>query len=197
MTTDPAPVQTPPAKPRRPTVLDLLPEGIPDPGPLITQDEAIDRMRRLGVEADADDLRYWVYAGVLPRPVRRWHEGATRALWPTAIVRAVEELRALQRRGITLDQIAPQVRRRLVAEMVKRSSAPYGDKVDAVLALDRPLADLALPPFVVDALAELADSRAGLTGVPTRDVKIAITGTDGRRTEYTMTPAADGSWTVR
>ena len=59
----------------------------------------------------ADNIRYWQKAGILPAPIKRWHDGATRAIYPTIFaVVVIWELLELKRLGYTLQQIAPRIR---------------------------------------------------------------------------------------
>jgi hypothetical protein len=58
-----------------------------------------------------DTLRYWQKIGVLPHPVRRWHNGATRSLYPKVpAAMAMIDVLSLQDDGFTLQQIAPRLR---------------------------------------------------------------------------------------
>lgn len=66
-----------------------------------------------GERVTADTIRYWQKAGVLPQPVKRWHEGATRALYPFPYAfMAIITVLDLQKKGYTLQQIAERLRRR-------------------------------------------------------------------------------------
>lgn len=93
----------------RSTWRDCLPPDAPVPAELFTREQLLTQLKRWRVEATEADLRYWEYEGVLPRPVRQWHEGAVRALYPAWFVPLVQHLRALQRRGLTLDEIAARM----------------------------------------------------------------------------------------
>lgn len=66
----------------------------------------------LGVSApvSASDLRFWEYTGVLPRPVRQWKDGATRALYPLWYAMLVRRLREFQKHGLTLKELPPRMR---------------------------------------------------------------------------------------
>lgn len=81
---------------------------------LVTADELLDILERVlepGAAPNIDKLRYWQRAGVLPHPVRRWHDGATRALYPKqAATLAITELLTYQLNGFTLQQIGPMLR---------------------------------------------------------------------------------------
>ncbi|MDQ3540812.1 MAG: hypothetical protein M3440_09005, partial [Chloroflexota bacterium] len=66
---------------------DWMPEGAPDP-PLLSHDELIQELRNRGVEVTAATLEHWRRNGVVPRPVRRHHNGKTRPTYPSWIVPA-------------------------------------------------------------------------------------------------------------
>lgn len=66
-----------------------------------------------GEEVSPDTVRYWQRVGVLPQPVKRWHEGATRALYPAPYAfLAIFAVLDLQDMGFTLQQIGGRLRRR-------------------------------------------------------------------------------------
>ncbi len=58
---------------------DALP---PAPEELITSDQLLAKMERLGPAVNRRTLRNWEHAGVLPAPIRRRWGGATRGLYP-------------------------------------------------------------------------------------------------------------------
>ncbi len=115
-----------PAKPKQQTWLDLLPQGTPEPL-LITRDELIGALRERGVDVNEVTLVYWEREGILPRPIRRRHAGAPRALYPVYAINAVEHLRQLQDAGRTLDQIAPLMRTWALAQVDWRD--PLGESL--------------------------------------------------------------------
>ncbi len=100
-----------PPKTTRETWSDIAPEY----HDLVTMDELLAFLSRAhGCEnVTADTIRYWQKIDVLPQPVKRWHDGATRALYPReAAFMAIIEILDLQERGYTLRQIGPRLRRR-------------------------------------------------------------------------------------
>lgn len=99
-----------PTTPDRETWDDWLPPNTPSADRLLTRDKLVAELHKFGVKADANDFRFWESVGVLPRPIRRWHDGATRTLYPKTAMTVVMELRELQERGYTLKQIAPRLR---------------------------------------------------------------------------------------
>lgn len=99
------------AKTRRETWLDWKTEGQRfEAGPPITRDELVEKVRALGFRVSSDDLRFWETSGILPSAVKRWHEGATRAVYPQWMVAAVVSLRDYQGKGLSLDEIAQRLR---------------------------------------------------------------------------------------
>lgn len=85
--------------------------GIPDPL-LLTRAEVLDEAQRLGLDVDERDLRYWEAEGILPRPLRRHYQGATRAVYPSWYIDLIYKLRRLQGYNLSLKEL-PQ---RLQAE---------------------------------------------------------------------------------
>jgi DNA-binding transcriptional MerR regulator len=106
---------------------DWMPEDAPDP-PLLSHDELIQELRNRGVEVTAATLEHWRRNGVVPRPVRRHHNGKTRPTYPSWIVPAVAHLRQLQESGRTLEEIAPVMR------AWAHSSVAWDDPLAGVLA---------------------------------------------------------------
>ncbi len=79
--------------------------------PLVTRAELLNTLDRLGLnDINERALRFWETKGVLPAPVRRRFNGATRALYPPWMVNLVFSLRHLQARGFALDALPLQMR---------------------------------------------------------------------------------------
>jgi DNA-binding transcriptional MerR regulator len=77
-----------------------------------TLDELLAYLERLDVAGvTADNIRYWTKAGIIPVPTKRWHNGATRALYPiTSAALAINELLELKGLGYSLEQIRTRLR---------------------------------------------------------------------------------------
>lgn len=130
----------------------------------VTLDHLTTLLASLGVTAD--QVRYWQKAGVLPQPVKRWHEGATRALYPHPYTyMAVAEIQDLQERGYTLQQIATRLRTRFRAWNLGNSEFPGWQKE----------AD------------QLADEFSKLTGNTVDQVRIVFVDEDGSEDTYGYT----------
>lgn len=88
----------------------------------VTRDQLIDLIAprlRPGETVNTATLRHWEGIGVTPQPVRRWHEGATRALYPRPYAAlAIFTILAMQSEGYSLAQIAARIRGRLKANYV-------------------------------------------------------------------------------
>jgi len=76
----------------------------------MTRDELIGRLIAVGVDVDEGDLRFWEYHGVLPRAVKKWHDGANRVFYPRWMIATVARLRALQDNGVPLRDIGHRLR---------------------------------------------------------------------------------------
>ncbi len=83
--------------------------GAPPPR-LLTRAELLALAERVGLAVDERTLRYWESLGLLPGPVRRRHQGATRAIYPAWQLPLIFLVRLSQAMGETLDQIAPHLR---------------------------------------------------------------------------------------
>jgi len=61
-----------------------LPPGSPEPelDDLITREELLEEIRAVPMRMSESTLRLRESQGILPRPMRRWRDGATRALYP-------------------------------------------------------------------------------------------------------------------
>ncbi len=162
---------------RRETWRDWAP-GAPEPptNELLTRAELLEMLRRRRVKATEADLRYWEYAGVLPRPVRQWHNGAVRAVYPPWFFGLVRQLRQLQRQGYPLDAIGPQVRAYVRATLVPTDAPPS----------PRPWSreNITLAPELTRALEHLADEHARITGSPTTRIVVDVFNERGDHTQY-------------
>lgn len=139
---------------------DTWSDWFPDARPRWTIDGFIKILERMGVDCDATTLRYWQTKGVIPHPVKRWTGTSTQALYPTIAAGFIHELRELQQRGFTLDEIAARLRG-LAATM--REPDPIG-----------------LTPAIVEA----AQRQAQLTGVPVSRVEVTFIDDAERRATY-------------
>jgi len=91
---------------------DWLPDGVPDPPAeeLLTRDQVLAVLRRRRVKVTETAIQSWEKHGILPQPVRRWHNGAVRAIYPRWYPHLVQQLRSLQREGYPLAAIGRQLR---------------------------------------------------------------------------------------
>jgi len=92
-------------QPKRETWLEWVP-GSPELNldALLSREEII-ALLNVGDEVSETSLRYWESCGVLPQPVRRRKNGATRALYPLWYAALVRRLREYQTRGFTLEEL--------------------------------------------------------------------------------------------
>ena len=182
----------------RETWLAWLPPGTATPAELLTRDELLARLGRWDVDASESDLRYWEYVGALPRPVRRWHRGATRAVYPSWYPALVRQLRALQRGGLRLEEIGPRLR----AHMRLLLTRPADGEPDTADAIDRRLRQhapawasapehIAMTAELVAALEEFAQLHERFRDVPVARVEVHVIGADGRAVRYPLPIAPD------
>jgi len=184
-----------PTKPKRETWRDWMPDGSAEPERLFTRDEVVAMIEGRHVAGtspvSAGDLRYWEGLGILPHPIRRWHDGAGRALYPSWHALFAQQVRLLQRSGYSLDEIKPRIR------ALARIRLGYGTAdVDEAIQGNAPHPtapeDIHLWRDLVEELERLARWRAHLTGTPTVRVEVHVIGADGRATRYQL-PVAPSS----
>ncbi len=127
-----------PAKPKQETWLDILLPSTPEPL-MISREELLGTLQARGVDVNDITIVFWEKSGTLPRPVRRWHAGAPRAMYPVYAIDAIEHLRQLQAAGHTLEQIAPVMRTWAIAQTDWRDhlSKPINDARDALYEVAR------------------------------------------------------------
>ncbi len=135
-------------------------DWFPDAEPKRTIDGLIELLEHMGVDCDATTLRYWQTKGVLPHPVKRWTGASTQALYPTIAAVFIAELRELQQRGFTLDEIAARLRGHAAT---MREPDPIG-----------------IAPAIVDA----AQRQAELTGTPVKRVEVTFIDDTDQRSTY-------------
>ena len=172
---------------------DWLPKGAPEPDDLLTREEVLDRLRSWSVEATVNDLRYWEYEGILPRAVKRQHDGAVRAVYPEWFPHLVRHLRDLQAEGLTLNQITPRLRThaRLTLAIEQASMSTLArDRAVRIPPWAKQPEDIQLGFDVAAALEKVADAHAKFRGVPVARIEVHVIGTDGRATKYPMPIAA-------
>ncbi len=169
-----------------------MPVGAPEPT-LLTRAQVVQALARRGVKVNESDLRYWEYEGILPRPVRQWHEGAVRAVYPDWYPFLVRRIRALQRQGLSLSEIAPHIR------IHARLWFGY-DQTSRDLELRQHIPpwatvpeDIELTPDLVAALEKFARIHARFRGAPIGRMEVHVIGDDGRSTRYPLPIAPTAS----
>ncbi len=166
-------------KPKRETWRDWQDRAAPAPRPLLTQAELLALLaghEELHPTITKDDLRYWQGRGILPAPVRQWHDGATRAVYPLWYGTLVADLRLLTKTGLRLAELPPILR--AAARQLSRRPEPELPAPGAPPALPRspfweffPLAPLPPPPDLLEHLTEVVKLLAlphalGGVGIP-------------------------------
>ncbi len=122
------------------TWLDWMPPGMtaPPPEELLTRTELLAEIRGVGLDTTPRTLQSWEALGILPRPIRQWHQGAVRALYPRWFVHLVEiAVLTRQRERWSPSQIAEHVRsrtREAVALDVMERMEPIPDGFNTALS---------------------------------------------------------------
>jgi hypothetical protein len=133
---------------------------------LITRDELLDRVQELGVKIHPRTLQILENQGLVPRPIRQWHEGAVRALYAPWVVDLA--MRAYDRRQgrWPLEKARADVR-----DAVKRAIFTYG--------MDR-WGGKGIPLDFTKHLVELARRQESITGRPVPVVEVRFLDADDR-----------------
>jgi len=98
------------------TWIDWIPDDFRDPAialdddELITRDELLRRVRALGPDIHPRTLQVMEKQGLAPRPIRRWHEDAVRALYAPWVVEIVTRAHDLRRQRLSKDEALEHVR---------------------------------------------------------------------------------------
>ncbi len=134
----------------------------PEPTTLYTRDE-IAEMASVVDKISGNDIRHWEYQGVLPRSIRRGHDGVTRAVYPDWYAHLARMVRQLQRQGLSLADIRPRVR----------------EQAQRIIHMDLIVEPLDIPDDIEAALNVLAHRTADQAGSPVREIVVSITLEDG------------------
>ncbi len=193
------------SKPRRQTWREWQSPDMPEPARLYTRDQTLGRIKRLGIKAKLSDIRYWESLGVLPGPVRQWHEGAVRGLYPGWYIALVYFLRRLQSLKIDLDHAGRILddKKRHLPGMLSLAPAQYNLETDQGLremcvALDTIVSNYAAgnewapSQTLVRDLGRLTRYQEQL-GTPVERVEVRVIPADGRNPliAYEFRPSKD------
>ncbi len=160
-----------PPKAKRETWEDWLPPGASQPLNVITRDELIRRVRETGAELDSRDLIFWETEGVLPRPRKRWHDGAVRALYPEWAIYFVVTLRELQGAGHSLREISTLLRRKFHLSLATGAYNEIDSTETSTIIFH--------PEAFITALAAYARHHAGQVGREVARAQVTLFDKDG------------------
>jgi len=164
---------------------------------LVTRDELVEHVRARGADVRADNIRSWEHLGILPQGVRRWHNGATRTLYPdTYMVPLILRLRELQRVGVPLAAIAPELRDQFLRESMTRKIVDDAEATEVKKEAIRSLLRRGLPGYIVDALSTVASFWESANASPTVRMDLSIHSEEGTHVDYSLHRTPDGRWSV-
>jgi len=157
-------------KAKRETWRDWLPRDAEEPRveTLLTREALRAQLARRRSAVPETALRSWERVGVLPHPVRQWHAGSVRALYPPWYVDLVRQLRRLQRDGYPLAAIGGELRAYV---QHTQGRAPIGTWRREHVVLS--------PPLVAE-LEKLAAEHERITGEPALAAQVWIVTATGR-----------------
>ena len=166
---------------------DWLGPDEPEPDVLYSRDEivAMANAMRMQKPVKPGDLRLWEQLGILPRGIRRGHQGAARNVYPGWAATLARQVRLLQHQGHSLEEIKPRVRTHARLTL-GHGSTPTDEEIRARHRHAQAPEDVALWPALVDELERLARWRAQLSGVETDRIEVRVIGADNRGTIYPL-----------
>ncbi len=177
-------------KPKRETWRAWLPDGVPEPD-LVTRDELVAILASWRLNVSVGDLRYWEHEGIIPKPIRQWHEGAVRALYPAWFKYVIRELRRLQRvEGLRLEQIQPQIRT-YTRLLLAYEKSPAGQELAKIHPRPMSPEELRIWPDLMTELEQLARWWTHLSGIAVDRVEVHVIGSTGRVTKYPIPLASE------
>lgn len=102
------------------------PSSTPPASTLMTREQFLSELKRQGFDLSERNLKEWHAFGLLRRPVRRWHEGAVRALYEPAFVQEALAARALLDAGYSRER---------ARTIMQASALPGGVGAEALLVV--------------------------------------------------------------
>jgi hypothetical protein len=113
----------------RETWVDWLPAGVAEPpvSELLLRSQVLGWLTARRMTVKESDLRYWEGCAVLPHPVRRWHAGAVRALYPPWYPLAVRVLFHMQAGRRPLAAIGQDLRAWVLTNPALTAPTPPGE----------------------------------------------------------------------
>ncbi len=81
-------------------------DWFPNDEPRLSVDDLLRIANDMGLDLDLSTLRFWQTEGILPYPNRRRIGTGTYAVYPGVALAVIERIRAMQKSGLTLKEIA-------------------------------------------------------------------------------------------
>jgi hypothetical protein len=156
------------APPKRETWENWIPPGWfgPTDEELITRDELLDRVRELGADIHPRTLQIMEKDGLVPRPIRRWHGDAVRAIYAPWVVELVIRAYLHRRKRWSLEEAQADMREAVKSAIAGYSMDTWGGH--------------GIPLEFVSQLHELAQRQAEITGSPVPSAEVRFFDADGR-----------------
>jgi DNA-binding transcriptional MerR regulator len=129
------------------------------------------------------DLRLWEQMGILPRGLRRGHQGAARNVYPAWVASLAREIRGYQYQGLPLEEIRPRIRAHALI-MLGFGDSETDNEIRAAHPSARAPEDIRLWPDLISELERLARWHTHLTGTDADRVEVHVIGANGRATRY-------------
>jgi hypothetical protein len=173
------PTATAPAA--RETWRDWMSPDAPEPtdDELMTRSEFVTAVQERTPHILETTIATWERAGALPRPVRRWFRGATRATYPRWLVDLAAAIPTLRAEGNSLADIGERFREAVFAQKTAANSGLIRIHQEATIY------KTAAPDAFAAALAAIARRFEALTDRPVIRIELNIFDGNGDRDEFT------------
>jgi hypothetical protein len=179
------PTATAPPRAKRETWRDWMVPGTPEPTDLITRDEVIERLHDRGVSVTPRTLANWESIGATPRPIRRWRDGAPRALYPAWVVDIAAQVPGMLRHeGIPLHDVGSDLRQQIWPPDAV-VMLPDGSRLGGVFRAARPKP---LEEATDTAIKLLTERYLRATGLHITRIEIRVTDERGVSIEGSFNP---------
>ena len=153
----------------------------PEPEHLVTREELLAQLRWDGYPVADRTLRSWQQSGLVPRPVRRWHEGRPAALYPAWVEDLVLFALALKAGGTPIDEVREVVRRISWGDREMLTHVPLSTAGERKARI---ASNTAAARRMAEVVTEVARLHEQMFGSPILDARVQFVSGHGGRWEY-------------
>jgi hypothetical protein len=150
---------------------------------LLTKTQVLDELRAAGHDIPVRTFEDWAAAGLIPRGLRRWHDGRAASLWPRWVVDLALFAIGLRTAGRSLAEARDEIRAVDWPTVRSTTIAPPANRQDAQSRFDAYQDALGDLEAVLERLAALQER---ITGSPVVTVQVRFINAQGDRVEHAM-----------